>query len=136
MKKVILLASMLMATPAVADSATGTITDHYKTVIDRTPYNVEVCYDKQVSGDKTGDALKGAIIGGIIGNNVGNVDNGGAIGAIIGGMIGHNNSDAKGGTQRFCQVETRYNESTREVYSHSTITFYTNGRNYTLRFEK
>jgi len=136
MKKTILVASLLMATPSFADSASGTITDHYKTVIDRKPYNVEVCYDKQVSGDKTADALKGAIIGGIIGNNVGDVDNGGAIGAIIGGMIGHNNSDATGGTQRFCQIETRYNESSREVYSHSTITFIADGKRYSLRFEK
>ena len=136
MKKIILVASMLMATPSLADTASGKITDHYKTVIDRSPYNVEVCYDKQVSGDKTADALKGAIIGGIIGNNVGDVDNGGAIGAIIGGMIGHNNSDATGGTQRFCQTETRYNESSREVYSHSTITFFVDGKKYSLRFTK
>lgn len=135
MKK-ILLASMFLATPAMADSAMGTVTDHYKTVIDRSPYNVEVCYDRQVSGDKTGDALKGAIIGGIIGNNVGDVKDGGAIGAVIGGILGHNNSKATGGTQRTCRMETRYNETTREVYSHSTITFYTNGRNYSLTFQK
>ena len=78
----------------------------------KTPHYVEVCYDKQVSGDKTADTLKGAILGGVIGNNVGNVDNGGAIGAIIGGMIGHNNSNASGGTRQVCQTETRYTEET------------------------
>ena len=77
------------------------IVDHSKTVINQVPYQVEICRDVQVSGDKTGDALTGAIIGGVIGNNVTkNVDNGGAIGAIIGGLIGHDKSDAKGGTQR------------------------------------
>ena len=65
------------------------VSDHYKTVIERDAYNVEVCYNENVSGDKTGDTLKGAIIGGIIGNNVGDVKNGGALGAVIGGMLGY-----------------------------------------------
>lgn len=135
MKKLI-VASMFLATPALADTTTGTITDHWKTVIDRKPYNVEVCYEKNVSGDKTGDTLKGAIIGGIIGNNVGDIKNGGAAGAIIGGLLGHSKSNATGGTKTVCQVETRYNETSREVYSHSTITFEVNGRRHTLSFAK
>ena len=115
----------LFATSANAYSTTGTITDHYKIVISQTPYSVEVCRDVNVNGDKTGDALKGAIIGGIIGNNVGNIENGGAAGAIIGGIR----------TQ--CTVETRYNEMSSEVYSHSTITFYDDdGRSHTLRYIK
>ena len=127
MKK-LLIASMFVATatPALAEN----VTDHYKTVIDRSPYNVEVCYDRQVGGDKSGDMLKGAIIGGIIGNNVGNIENGGAAGAIIGGILGHNNSKATGGTQRTCRLETRYNETSRQVYSHSIVTFYTDGKKY------
>ena len=133
-------------TLAIAASAflafTGTakaqtiITDHYKTVIEKDAYDVEVCYNKNVPGDKTGDTLKGAIIGGIIGNNVGNVDNGGAIGAVIGGMLGHNNSDATGGTKRVCQMETRYNENPKEIYSHSLVRFVYEGKTYTLRFKK
>lgn len=113
------------------------IVDHSKTVINQVPYQVEICRDVQVSGDKTGDALTGAIIGGVIGNNVTkNVDNGGAIGAIIGGLIGHDKSDAKGGTQRQCKIETRYNEEVSQRYSHSTITFTENGRTRTIRFQK
>jgi len=112
------------------------VTDVTKQVINKTPYQVEVCTDQQVSGDKTGDALKGAIIGGIIGNNVGNVDNGGAIGAVIGGMIGHNNSEARGGTKRVCTVETRYNEEVSTVYSHSIVTFTHEGKQYQLTFQK
>lgn len=112
------------------------VQDFNKTVINRVPYNVEVCTNQSVGGDKTGDTLKGAIIGGIIGNNVGDVKNGGALGAVLGGMIGHNNSNATGGTQRVCNVQTRYNEESVTVYSHSVVTFYHEGRQYKLRFQK
>ena len=136
MRKMILLTlAMLPATcshPAIA----AEIVDHNKIVIDQQPYTVEVCRDVQTSGDKTGDALKGAIIGGIIGNNIKGEQDGGAIGAIIGGMLGHSNSDATGGTKRICDTETRYKESRRSVYSHSTITFLHEGLTYTLRFQK
>ena len=80
--------------------------------------------------------MKGAIIGGIIGNNIKGEQDGGAIGAIIGGMLGHSNSDTTGGTKRICDTETRYKESRRSVYSHSTITFLHEGVTYTLRFQK
>ena len=113
-----------------------TTQDHYKDVYYKTPHQVEVCYDQQVSGDKTGDTLKGAILGGVIGNNVGDIKNGGALGAVIGGMIGHNNSKATGGTQTVCRTETRYTEERKTVYSHSTVTFMHDGRSYTVRFQK
>ena len=108
--------AMVMSTPALAQSTQ--VQDHYKNVINKSPYNVEVCYDRTVSGDKTGDAVKGAIIGGILGNNIKGENNGGAIGAIIGGMLGHSNSTATGGTQRRCVMETRYKETSARVYSH------------------
>ena len=122
----------LISTTASAE----TVTDHYKTVIEQKPYRVEVCRDVPIAGDKTGDTLKGAIIGGIIGNNVGNIENGGASGALLGGILGHNSSKATGGMQRQCSVETRYEESTREVYSHSIVTFVYNGKQQSLRFTK
>ncbi len=123
-------------TPAYSQSNVS-IQDHYKNVIMQLPKRVEVCYDKTVSGDKTGDALMGAIIGGIIGNNVTkNLPDGGTAGAIIGGMLGHQNSDAKGGTQRVCREETRYTESQERVYSHSTISFLYNGKIHKVRFQK
>ena len=121
-----------MSTSAYAE----TVTDHYKSVIEQTPYRVEVCRDVSVSGDKTGDTLKGAIIGGIIGNNVGDIKNGGAAGALIGGILGHNSSKASGGTKRVCSIETRYEEREREVYSHSIVTFMYNGKQQSLRFTK
>ena len=122
---------------AHAETVNGTVQDHYKTVIKQNPYRVEVCKQVQVPGDKTADALTGAIIGGVIGNNVTkNVENGGAVGALLGGIIAHNNSDATGGTRTQCQVETRYDEERVEVYSHSTITFYDNGKRHTLKFNR
>ena len=122
--------------PAIAQSNVK-IQDHYKNVIMQLPKRVEVCYDKTVSGDKTGDALMGAIIGGIIGNNVTkDLPDGGTAGAIIGGMLGHQNSDAKGGTRRVCREETRYTESQERVYSHSTISFLYNGKIHKVRFQK
>ena len=134
MKKTLMTIGMVLAsTSAMAES----VQDFNKTVVNRVPYNVEVCTNQSVGGDRTGDTLKGAIIGGIIGNNVTkNVDNGGAVGALLGGIIGHNNSNATGGTRRVCNIQTRYNEEVVEVYSHSVVTFYHNGRQYSLRFQK
>ena len=134
MKKTLMTIGMVLAsTSAMAES----VQDFNKTVVNRVPYNVEVCTNQSVGGDRTGDTLKGAIIGGIIGNNVTkNVDNGGAVGALLGGIIGHNSSNATGGMQRVCEIQTRYNEEIIEVYSHSVVTFYHNGRQYKLRFQK
>ena len=112
------------------------VQDHYKNIIYKTPSQIEVCYDRNVSGDKTGDALKGAIIGGILGNNIKGEKDGGAIGAIIGGMLGHSNSGASGNVKTYCSNQTRYKEESRTVYSHSSITFNYEGKVYTVNFKK
>ena len=113
------------------------IEHHFLSVIEQTPYQVEVCKNVKVSGDKSGDTLTGAIIGGIIGNNVTkDLPDGGTAGAILGGILGHMNSDAKSGTKRVCNIETRYEEVQKKIYSHSTITFWSGGNQYTLRFKK
>ncbi len=113
------------------------IQDYEKTVIKRTPYNVEVCSERRVSGDKTGDAVMGAIIGGIIGNNVTkNMPDAGKAGAIIGGLLGHQNSESKDGTELVCRKLTRYKESMETIYSHSIITFNYDGKSYSVRFKK
>ena len=111
------------------------ITDHYKTVIQQEPYTVEVCKDVQVQGDRTADTVVGTILGGVIGHQIDHKD-GAKIGGVLGGIIGNQNSDAVGGVQRQCQTETRYEEETIEVYSHSVITFWDNGREYKLNFQK
>lgn len=136
MKTLLLASTLVIAGLTSAHANDISVKDHYKTVIDRDPYNVEVCYDVNVPGDKSGDMLKGAIIGGIIGNNVGDVKNGGALGAVLGGMFGHSNSTATGGTKRQCRVETRYKETVREIYSHSIIMFWHNGKHHRARFQK
>ena len=112
--------------------ADTTVQDHYKNVIQKKPYTVEVCY--QGSGDKTGDTLLGAIIGGAIGQNITkDLPDGATAGVIIGGILGNQNSTASGNV---CRTETRYNEEARTVYSHSTITFVYEGKQYKLNFKK
>ncbi len=135
------IALFVVPTFAEARSISGNvevndITDHYKVIIDQQPYNVEVCRNVPVAGDKTADALTGAIIGGIIGNNIKGEKNGGTVGALIGGMLGHSNSKATGGTRKQCYVETRFKENQKEVYSHSTITFEYKGKRYSSNFVK
>ena len=133
MLKYVSVPLLLIATSASAE----TVTDVTKRVIQKTPYQVEVCQEQSVSGDKTADTLMGAIIGSAIGNNVTkNVDNGGAVGALLGGMIAHNNSKATGGTRQVCRFETRYNEEERVIYSHSVVTFTYMGKTYSLSFQK
>ena len=113
------------------------IQDHFKTVIKQTPYKVEICSERNISGDKTGDTLLGAIIGGAIGQNITkNLPDGATAGAILGGILGHQNSNSQGGTKTICRYQTRYKEQTIEMYSHSTITFNYNGRTYIARFNK
>ena len=61
------------AAPALAETSTANIQDHFKTVLEQTPYKVEVCRDVQVPyGSKKEFDQEGAIIGGIIGGVIGN----------------------------------------------------------------
>ncbi len=133
------LALIALPVKAFDSNTNGVIRDHYKSIIKQQPYQVEVCQDVQIGGDRTHDTLRGAIIGGIIGNNVTkNMPDGGTAGAILGGLLGNMNSDARGGIQRQCSYQTRYNEvQQNDVYSHSTITFTDeNGKQHTLKFRK
>jgi uncharacterized protein YcfJ len=135
-KTIITTALLVLATPAFAE----TVNDHYKTVIEQSPYRVEVCKDVRIQGQaSTGDTIFGAIIGGAIGNQFGGgkgKDAATVLGAIVGADIANKNGNKPGSTQRQCQVETRYEETQREVYSHSTVTFYSDGQQYTVKFTK
>ena len=127
----------LMSTSAMAE----TVTDHFKSVIEQTPYRVEVCKDVVIQGKTDqGSAIIGGLIGGLIGNQVGKGGGKAAatgIGAMTGAIIGSsNNKTTPSTTQRQCQIETRYEESQRQVYSHSIVTFMYNGKQQTLRFTK
>ena len=132
-----LLRKLLLASAIVSFTMAGnglaqaqTVQDHYKNIIIKKPNSVQVCTQGNGKSDLS-NLLEGAIIGGAIGNNIPGEDGGGAMGAIIGGLL---NSENNKGQQ--CRTETRYDEEYQSVYSHSTVTFYYNGRQYTLRFNK
>ena len=135
-KYLIAAAGMFLSVSVAPTVFAQDVTDQDKDVIMKRPYQVEVCTDRSVSGDKSGDMLKGAIIGGILGNNIKGEKDGGLAGAVIGGMLGHANSNASGGTRTVCSVETRYQEERKSVYSHSTVRFVHEGREYNVRFQK
>ena len=120
------LSSFMITSVASAE----TVIDHTKTIINQIPYTVEVCTDGNGKSDIQ-NLLEGAIVGGAIGNNIPGEKNGGALGAFLGGVL---NTERNKGMQ--CRKETRYNEEVTTVYSHSTVTFYHEGRQYTVRFQK
>ena len=131
LKKLLLTSAIVSFTMAGSGLAQAqTVQDHYKNVIVQKPYTVQVCTQGNGKSDLS-NLLEGAIIGGAIGNNIPGEDGGGAMGAIIGGLL---NSENNKGQQ--CRTETRYDEEYQNVYSHSTVTFYHDGRQYTLRFNK
>jgi len=148
MKNLLITLSLVVvaASPALADTSKAVTKDHYKTVIDQTPYNIEVCKNVQVPyGSKKEFDQEGAIIGGIIGGVIGNQFGKGSgkeaatgVGALTGAIIGGNKDKGPAGyrTEQQCHIQTRYKEVEREVYSHSTVTFYHEGRKQTLKFYK
>ena len=145
MKHLLITASLLVATatPALAETSKATVQDHYKTVIEQTPYKVEVCKNVQVplKGEmNTEGAILGGIIGGVIGNQFGKGDGKDAmtgIGALSGAIIGGQDKGPRGyRTEQRCEIQTRYEETQREVYSHSTVTFYADGQKQVLKFQK
>ena len=90
----------------------------------------------------TGDTIVGAIIGGAIGNQFGNGDGKDAMtlfGALMGASLAHDEEVKNGQGSRVvtvCDVQTRYEEEVSEVYSHSTVVFYVDGKHYSLNFKK
>ena len=131
------------ATPALADTSEAFIEDHYKTVLEQKPYNVEVCKDIKVpqKGElNTEGAIIGGIIGGVIGNQFGKGSGKEAatgVGALTGAIIGGQDKSPRNyTTQRQCQIETRYKETERQIYSHSTVRFWHEGQRIELKFHK
>ena len=147
MKKLIALFTIALSTTTMASNPystdTAVVFDHYKNVIQQTPYRVEVCQDRvQHSGDGSAtNELVGALFGGAIGNSFGKGDGKDAMtlfGALMGASLAHDDELAKGPTRTVtvCDVETRYEESVSEVYSHSTISFTAKGKQYKIDFIK
>ena len=135
MKSVLYLATLLVLSTcnyAVASPHTN-IQDHYKEVIVKKPYTVEVCVQGGNGNGKSDitNFLEGAIVGGAIGNNIPGEKGGGALGAFLGGVL---NAEKNKGPQ--CRTETRYEEEYKEVYSHSVVMFTYEGRVYKVRFQK
>jgi len=127
---VLVLSITLSFWSAVAFAQDADIQDHYKNVIIKHPYSVEVCEQGNGKSDLD-NFLTGAIVGGAIGNNIPGEKNGGAAGAILGGIL---NTERNKSPQ--CRIETRYEEELKSVYSHSTITFWYEGKRKTLSFNK
>lgn len=134
MKKLV-IGSILLVSSTTSSFSCQT-KDHFKMIVNQVPYQVEVCRQVPIGGDRSMDMLKGMIVGGVLGNNIKGEENGGLIGSVVGGMLGRENSTSNGGTVTRCGYETRYNETTTEVYSHSTVTFTDNGKLYTSKFQK
>jgi len=146
MKKILTTVAftLVLSVPAYAEA----VQDHYKTVTKRTPYTETVCnlvdvpiYGSVGGGASAGDVLGGMIIGGLLGKGITNKDNGAAAGAVIGGMIAADQNQAEQGIvgykqEQQCKNITRYTESSEQVYSHSTVSFYHDGKQYQLSFKK
>ena len=132
--RILLIAATLILLSSTAKAQN--IVDHYKEVIMKQPYTVEVCTKGGHPGNNKSDIinfLEGAIVGGAIGNNIPGEKNGGALGAFLGGVLNTERNKSTGPT---CTVETRYEEESSTIYSHSTITFEYQGRQHTLSFKK
>ena len=146
MKKLIAIFTVALSMSATAATSVqnGVVIDNYKTIIKQIPYRVEVCQDRvQPAGDGSAtNELVGALFGGAIGNSFGKGDGKDAMtlfGALMGASIAHdeelkNNPGTR--TVTVCDVQTRYEESTSKVYSHSTLSFRANGKEYKVDFIK
>jgi len=156
-KLAVVIAATLISTSALADNTSNAvIRDHNKQVSVNTPVQVQVCRDVTYGHQRTpnnvlhgaggalqGDsgAIAGAVIGGLLGNQVGNGRGKKAatiLGVIVGSNMGHgvNQPQQQVRTVRQCGTETQYQTGYKSVYSHSTITFWTDGVQRTLTFQK
>jgi uncharacterized protein YcfJ len=151
MKKSVLIIPLLVMAAATAAAANENIKDikvydHTKIVTQSVPVSERRCQDVKVpiyqqGGQASGgDVLLGAILGGLIGGTASGKDEGAAIGALGGAIIA--NESAKGPKvtgyeiQRQCSDVVVYQNSNVEVYSHSTVRFYIDGKRYVVPFQK
>ena len=148
------LIALLVATPAFANEKVtdAKVFDHTKIIYKNVPVNKRICRDVKVpvygytekKGNAAEGALLGMLLGGAIGKGVSGDDKGAAAGAVIGGLIGADKSaQHKPGKEVIgyeyvekCETKTTYEEVKTEVYSHSTIRFYVDGKRYVLEFQK
>ena len=149
MKKLIAIFIVALSMSAMAQNPypvqNAIVFDHYKNIIQQEPYDVEVCKRvRQGTGVGDGSATNeiiGAIFGGAIGNQFGEGDGKDAMtlaGILLGASLAHDEELAQrpGVITTKCYIERRYDESTRKVYSHSTLTFNIKGKKYRVDFTK
>ena len=146
MKYFLATAAILAATTASAEVSKVKVYEHTKVVTQSVPGSETRCQDVKVpiyqqGGQASGgDVLLGAILGGLIGGTASGKDSGAAIGALGGAIVA--NESAKGPKvtgyeiQRQCSDVTVYQNSNVEVYSHSTIRFFVDGKRYVVPFQR
>ena len=155
MKKIVLaVAAIALTSPALAkDEVKDVIVyDHTKTMLVKSPTTERVCQNMNVpiygtttqQGNASAGALVGMLLGAAGGKAVTGNDKGAALGAIMGGLVGADKGaqpkqkqTVVGHRQELvCNDVTTISEQYVDVYSHSTIRFYVNGRRYVLQFQK
>lgn len=146
MKYLLATAAILVATTASAEVSKVKVYDHTKVVTQSVPVSETRCQDVQVpiyqqGGNASGgDVLLGAILGGLIGGTASGKDSGAAIGALGGAIVANESAKSPKVTgyeiQRQCSDVTVYQNSNVEVYSHSTIRFFVDGKRYVVPFQR
>ena len=147
-------AVIALSTPVVAkDKVKDVIVyDHTKTMLVKSPTTERVCQNMNVpiygtttqQGNASAGALVGMLLGAAGGKAVTGNDKGAALGAIMGGLVGADKGaqpkqkqTVVGHRQELvCNDVTTISEQYVDVYSHSTIRFYVDGRRYVLQFQK
>lgn len=150
MFKQTLIASLLMASAASAETISATVVDQYVNVTKSVPVTRQVCQMVDVpvygtvqrEGNAGASALTGMIIGGLIGKGATGNDDGAAAGAVLGGIIGANEGQRTrtervitGYTQeRQCSNVTEYRNVDERMYDYSILTFTVDGVEYQTEF--
>ena len=141
------LATSLLATSAFAGDAS--VEDKYKVVETSVPSTQNVCQNVQLpiygnvgGGGASGtDVLRGMIIGGLLGKGIAGNDKGAAAGAVLGGIFQADKKQGQQGVvgyrqQQQCQQNTTYTTERKTIYSHSIVTFYHEGKQHRVRFNR
>ena len=146
MKYLLATAAILVATTASAEVSKVKVYDHTKVVTQSVPVSETRCQDvqepiyQQGGNASGGDVLLGAILGGLIGGTASGKDSGAAIGALGGAIVANESAKSPKVTgyeiQRQCSDVTVYQNSNVEVYSHSTIRFFVDGKRYVVPFQR
>ena len=143
---------------SIQSFAGDNVQDIFKTVTKNIPQVEQICTTNQVPiyGNSqpadSGNSLLGTIIGGVAGGLLGSTIGKGtgktvatAGGAVAGAVAGNtltspnsSNSNQIVGYRNVtsCEDKTTYTKVTEKVYSHSEITFYHNGKERTLTFQR